>query len=360
MHILVFGNGSLSVAQQERKLCVEFAKKGHSVTLICSEKARLFDVGEVPSHPNLRILDIPFSEYRHEVFLDMCGWPPEHKLDVVLGMDQSVSPFVADFKAKHPTIRSYIMFLDLPMHVIGGQDTLNYDVGYSQRFYYWLQCSLELDGTIFNNGVAIEQYKKMYNRDAHLVFYAISNDDYLDKPIVPPTKDYVFGCNRLIKYKGTEYTFFALRRTKYKYKHVFVSGEEREIENIKALSRELSQKITLYERISEDVKMDLTYHAKVVVYPQITEWIGGLSIIEGWSVKTPGICFDYPVLRELYGDCVLYAKPRSAVDLREKIKTLYEDADLNKEMAENGYKRFKKMFTRERMAEKLLGVLTDG
>jgi len=358
MRILVFGNGSLSVAQQERKLCIEFAKKGHSVTLICNENLRIFKVGELAIHKDLTVLNIPYNEYNFERFVQETGFPQEVKFDVVLGMDQSVTPFVSEFKAR-TSIKTFIMFLDFPTHVIDGKDAFNYSLQYSQRFYYWLICSLELDGIIFNNGIAQEQYKKLYNRDSHLVFYAISDDHYIDMVAEPPTKDYVFGCNRLVKYKGTEYTLLALSNLGYTYKHAYVSGEKNETNNIMALANETKNKVVLYEKVNEEDKMDLFYNAKVVVYPQITEWIGGLSIIEGWSVKTPGVCFDYPVLRELYGDCVLYSKPRSVVDLRKNIKELYENYELNQELAKKGYKRFKKMFTREIMAGNLLKVLND-
>jgi glycosyltransferase involved in cell wall biosynthesis len=79
-----------------------------------------------------------------------------------------------------------------------------------------------------------------------------------------------------------------------------------------------------------------------------------MSIIEGWSVKTPGVCFDYPVLRELYQDCVVYAKPNSILDLREKIDMLYKDEAMQKEMAEKGYERYLQYFTPKNMAANML------
>lgn len=346
--ILVFGNGSLSVAQQERRIAIEMAKLGHKVTLLCNENYRIFELGDLLTHPNLTILNMPFSGYRYDnLVLD-------EKPDICVGMDQSVCPFVSEYKS-YEKIPGYCMFLDFPVHVINGQDLMNYNYQYAQRYYYWLQCSLELDGVFFNNGVAQEEYYKRYKKTSSLVFYAVMSDGYLDRfSEETPTKDYVFGCHRLIPYKGTDLLVKALKRLDYKYKQAFVSGDKNHLFILESLIKELSQPAEFFNKLSEPEKMFMFYNARLVVYPQITEWIGGMSIIEGWSVKTPGVCFDYPVLRELYQDCVVYAKPNSILDLREKIDMLYKDEAMQKEMAEKGYERYLQYFTPKNMAANML------
>lgn len=350
MNILVFANGSLSVAGQELKLSVEFAKLGHKVHILCNDLNKLFDVGSIEEHENLIVYNEPYSQYRYkELYI-------EDKIDVCFGMDQSVAPFVAEYKL-YTNVPSYCMFLDFPIHVIDSVDTLTYNFDYAQRYYYWISCALQLDGVIFNNAVAVEEFRRRYKRDAHLVWYAISNDDALDKlSVTQPSKDFFVGCNRLILYKGTDYTIKALKKLPYRYKHIFVSGDENHLNMLKSLCEEIDNEIIFYNKLGENEKMQMIYNARLLVYPQVTDWIGGLSIIEGWSVKTPGVCFDFPVLREIYGDAVLYAKQRSVVELRDQIRALYEDEELNKEMSQRGYDRFKKYFTRKTMAENLLKV----
>ena len=359
MNILVFGNGSLSVAQQERKLCVEFAKKGHTVHLLTTESNKLFNVGKLPKHDNLIIYDLPYGQYRYD-FL-----PVPDDIDVALGMDQSVSQFVVEYK-KRTGKRAYCMFLDFPVHVIdsGGSD---YNFDYSQRYYYWIMCGLELDGIIFNNTVAVEEFYKRYKKESHLVWYAVSNDDCYENYAGTEDwenwskdhaqGDYIAGLNRIIKYKGVHHMMEALKYLDYDYLHGFVSGDPKYMEEVYSAAKKLPQNVTFFEKNGEIEKMRLLYGAKVVVYPQITEWIGGMSIIEAWSVKTPGVCFDYPVLKELYGDCALYAKPGDPISLADKVNTLMTDNDMNLEMARNGYDRFKKHFTKEVMAQNILEVI---
>jgi len=348
MNILIFGNGTLSLAQQERKIAVKFAEQGHKTYLVCNTKRKLYDVGILPTHQNLIILDIPAESY------DVSQLSINDKIDIVLGMDQSVCPFVADYKRRFFT-KSYCIFLDLPMHVIDGKDAVNYNFNYAQRYYYWLTCGLELDSIIFNNTVAVEEFKRLYNRDAELVWYPVVEDDYLENhkdEIVD--QGYVLGCNRIIPYKGTQFLVDAIRRLPYQYKHIAVSGDTQKfIENTK---QTLGSRFSYVIQCDELDKMKFMGNAHIIVYPQVVDWIGGMSILEGMSVETPGVCFDYDVLRELYSDCVLYAKKKSVVDLRAQITKLYEDKDLYLDLKNRGYERFKKYFTREVMVNNLLKV----
>ena len=355
MKILVYGNGSLSVAQQERKLCVEFAKAGHQVHLLTDTQRRLFDVGEIEKHENLKVYHMPYSEYRFDYI------PIEEKMDVVLGMDQSVAPLCLEYQKRLKT-PAYCMYLDFPVHVVDPNGSA-YNFDYSQRFYYWIMCGLELEGVIFNNTVAVEEFFKRYRKEAHLVWYAVSNDNYLEDRKKSPladtgsTNDFIFGLNRIIPYKGMEYIMEALKHIKAPYKHAYVSADEKYFSKIKKLASELPNDITFIEKLSEQGKMEHLYNSRVVVYPQVTEWVGGMSIIEGWSTKTAGVCFDYPVLRELYDDCVLYANPKDSEDLGKKIDMLYKDNDLRNEITKKGWDRFSHHFTREAMVNSILEII---
>lgn len=356
MNILVFGNGSLSHADQEYKISLEFAELGHKVYLLRNKAKRFFDAGELKKHKNLTAVEMAYQEYRYDN-IDL-----EFKPDICLGMDQSVSPFVAEYQDK-TNIPGYCIFLDLPIHVIDGKDAVNYNPSYSQRFYYWINCALGLTGIIFNHEFTASEFTKRYKRKAHHVFYAVSNDNAWEENKEEngdPTNDFVFGCSRIIPYKRIDLACQAIKRTPYTYKHVFVNGDKDEIAKVEAIASSSTNKFVLYKSIPEAQKMSFYYNAKLTVYSQMTQWLGGLSPIEGMSVKTPGVCFDYPILRELYQDCVLYVKPGSIIQLREAITELYEDEDLNADLAEKGYNRFKQYFTRKVMAENILEIIQNG
>ncbi len=361
MNILVFGNGTLSLGQQERKICSEIAKKGHTVYILYNGDKNLFDVGKVPEEPNMHSIELPYSYYHYPNLLKALGSVKE-TINVVLGMDQSVCSYVSEYKKMNPQTPCYCMFLDLPMHVVGGKDKINYNFNYSQRYFYWLTSGLEIDGIIWNNTIAQETFKSMYNRDSYLVWYCLPEDSFFEDNYVNEAilqkKEYIIACNRLIEYKGTHLLVEAMRRLPYDYVHIAISGENMQ-EFYKNTKKAIKGNFSLIEKAGEFQKMKLIAEAYCLVYPQITEWMGGLPPTEAMSVRTPVVAFDYPVLRELYGDCVLWAKPKSISDLRKKIQLLYKDKDLYSELQIKGYDRFKKYFTKEIMAMNLLKILED-
>lgn len=347
MKILIFATGSLSIGAQELKLSIEIVNLGHTVYFLTNDKPKLFDVGHIAEIPeNLHIINVNQQEISVPNDIDAC-----------FGMDQSVADHVLHFKKSHPEVYSVCMFLDYPVHVVDDQSSLSYSFDYSQRYYYWLDAAKQLDDIVFNNSVAVEHYKKRFNKKASLIWYSISTED-----VVIPTyikEDYVVSCNRLIHYKGTDLLVDALSRLDYNYKHIGVSGELKDV-FLQRCNHAFKNRFEFFERCDENKKIELISKAKMLVYPQITDWIGGLSVLEAYSVKTPTICFDYPVLRELYEDCTIYVKQKSIIDLRKKIKELYEDKDMQKKYADKGYERYKKHFTKKIMAQNIVNLLNKG
>lgn len=338
------GQGTLSVAAQEIKLCIEIVKLGNVVYLVTNNKPKLFDVGLIEKFPD----DL------HVINLNEQQFSIPNKIDACFGMDQSVADDVLKFKKLRPEVYSVCMFLDYPAHVVDDRSSLSYNFEYSQRYYYWMDAANQLDDIVFNNSVAVDYYKKKFNKEAKLLWYSISTEN-----VVKPThikEDYIVSCNRLIHYKGTDLLIDALSRLNYKYKHIGVSGNLKEV-FLKRCNHLFKEKFEFFERCDENKKIELMSKAVMLVYPQITDWIGGLSILEAYSVKTPTICFDYPVLRELYEDCTIYAKQKSVIDLRKKICDLYEDEAMQKEFADKGHERYKKYFTKKVMAKNLMDLL---
>jgi len=347
MNFLIFGNGKLISSGIEKRIGYEIAELGHKVYLVINEET-LYETLSVRKHKNLEFICLSYNKYKFdELYI-------EEKIDICFGLDQSVSPFVAEYKNRMK-VKSFCLFLDFPVHIIDGRDRLNYDFAYSQEFYYWINCALEVDGVFFNTNIAIEEFKKRYNKEGYLISYPIVFDDayeHFNRKV--PNKDFTIGCHKLWPYKGTIFTLKALEGLGYNYSHLYSLVEKHEGNRLNKVARYANLDIDFYEKVSEYKKMEMMYNARLLIYPQITHWIGGISIIEAMSVKTPSVCFNYPILKELFGESVLYAKAENVEDLRKKIQILYKDNELNKELSEKGYKRFKDCFTIEHFVQNLL------
>jgi len=277
-------------------------------------------------------------------------------IDIVLGYSQSMAPFVSEYK-KHHKIKGYCVFFDFPVGIVDGKDTDNYDFNYSQKFYYWVNCALELDGVIFHNQYFADQFFKRYKRIPYVVhhpaFFSVE-DFFGDK-----TKEYIVGSSSVFKYKGIHLLISALSSLPYDYIHIYRNVDPPYLDSIRVSCEVQDNSFKFYKNLSSKKRSEYIYNASMLVYPQIIEWLGVGSIVDALSLKTPVICYDYPIAKELFKDKVLYAKKGSINDLRKKIKLLYEDSDLYEKLAEDGYNLYRKEYTVEKMIDRLLGVFNE-
>ena len=109
-----------------------------------------------------------------------------------------------------------------------------------------------------------------------------------------------------------------------KYKAISVSGNiEKQVEA--DAKNKLEDQFVYIKQAPEKQKLKIISNAMLLCYPQITHWVGGLSPLEAMALRTPVVCFDFPVLRELYGDCAIYAKPKDVDSLQDKILSVLND-----------------------------------
>ena len=68
----------------------------------------------------------------------------------------------------------------------------------------------------------------------------------------------------------------------------------------------------------------------------------GLTILEAMATRTPVVASDIECHREIAGDAVLYANPKSKKEMSEKIKNALESSRLRESLIEKGSKQVKK------------------
>jgi glycosyltransferase involved in cell wall biosynthesis len=356
MNILMVANGTLSVAHQELVIGAALKKAGHGVQIIHDLDFGFFNKNYLP--PPLVEDDIVKQAHG-----DYSAIKTRINPDIIFGLDQSVAPFVLTVK-QHIPRPALCMFLDFPKHVIDHGSPADYNPDYSSRYYQWLGHAMQLDNIIFNNEVAVKEWYIRENVMAELVWYPLCNLEDIAKVKKKGnalkdiyTDPYIASCHRFINYKGTEYLVKALYGIEgIKYHAVSVSGNiEKQVE---AYAKSvLSDRFIYTKRAEEQHKLEIIRGALVFCYPQITYWVGGLSSLEAMALGTPVVCYDYPVLRELYGDSVVYAEKKSVDSLQEKlVEVLNEDIDEQSVRIQKGKERIKKFFTPDVMARKLTGI----
>jgi glycosyltransferase involved in cell wall biosynthesis len=355
MKILLVGNGSLSVAHQELAIAAGLKRAGHEVQVIHDPDSGFFNKGVIPEP----LVESDIIRQQHGNYKEA---NIRYEPDVIFGLDQSVSPFVVGI-TQHIKKPSFCMFLDFPKHVIDEGSAPDYNPEYSQRYYYWLSCTESMTNVIFNNNVAVEELSKRSKKQAELVWYPLCNLDLIDKinsesedPNGRYSDPYVASCHRFIYYKGTEYLIKALYGLGVNYKAISVSGNIEQ--QVIAFGKQILGDIFFYiGKTSEEEKLKIIKNAMLLCYPQITPWVGGLSPLEAMALKVPVVCFDYPVLRELYSDCAVYAKRKDIDDLQEKLLEVLNESDETRiERANRASERIQQYFTTDVMANNLTKV----
>jgi len=349
MNIFCIGNGTLSVAHQELVIAAALKEAGHEVRITHDLRWGFFNLGMIPEPLEEKdIVKQNHGDY-NPVMPDFGGG----KVDVVFGMDQSVSPFVDTMK-KQLGCPGINMFLDFPKHVVDEGSAPDFNPEYSKRFYQWLGIANEAEGLIFNNTVAVDYAKRFLSRDIELVWYPLCNLSLINKTKAQPSDPYVASCHRFISYKGTEYLIKALYGIPIDYKAISVSGNL--LHQVKAFGEDmLEERFHHIVKAPEKEKLALIANAEVLVYPQITDWVGGLSPLEAMALRTPAICFDYPVLRELYADCAIYAEKEDVDSLQERILQVL-NGEFDESIIDRAFGRVAKYFTPNKMAEDLTKV----
>lgn len=97
--------------------------------------------------------------------------------------------------------------------------------------------------------------------------------------------------------------------------------------------------------------------AEIFLSPSLDEGFG-LPIAEAMACGLPVVTSDIPSSHEIAGSAALYADPENINDISEKLCLLATDKKLAKKLGQEGIKRAK-MFTWEKSAEKLLGIINQ-
>ena len=82
----------------------------------------------------------------------------------------------------------------------------------------------------------------------------------------------------------------------------------------------------------------------------------GFSYLESSQLRVPSLLSNIPVLKEVSGGNAIFSNPKSPKDIAEKIKKLFNDKKLHKEMGDKSYQR-SLFFSQEKFKKEFLSIL---
>ncbi|SFO87963.1 glycosyltransferase family 4 protein [Hydrogenimonas thermophila] len=144
---------------------------------------------------------------------------------------------------------------------------------------------------------------------------------------------------------------------KEKYKLVLVGFKGWNNDSIMDMINK-NNKYVHYLGFISDKELAKVYNlASLFVYPSFYEGFG-LPVLEAMACGTPVITSNVSSLPEVGGDAVVYCNPYDVVDIKNKIKMVLNNENLQEEMIKKGLKRAQE-FTWEKAAEEHIKVFKE-
>jgi len=337
-------------------LCNEFCNQGHKVTCVVQNEDSYDKENPIIPHKDIIRIDVSYKQlFTGEGILDKIQEVVfKNKFDVVFGSHAPTAPFVQHIGTKYK-IPWGIMLLDIPSDLIDA---------YRPRMKQWLKwfdVMKHADAVIFNTEIARDEYERFTGQhfsSAYVIPYAINMPEEFNLSGVDKQGNYVISVCRLTDIKNCKIIPEALKYLDMPKKYVCVGriSDPEEFEIIKQRCEEYGVEFEHHIDVTEQQKFELIRDSLALIYPQMTEYIGGLSPFEGMYCGKPIIVPDFKVLKDLYLDYPFYYDG-TALDLAKKIAFVHcstIDKQNTRLCASNQYT--KKIASFNYMAKKMLEI----
>ena len=127
--------------------------------------------------------------------------------------------------------------------------------------------------------------------------------------------------------------------------------------HIKSKKIKYNKNVEFLKNVSNDELVELYSNAKLLVFPSFYEGFG-IPPLEAMFCECPVIASNIPVIKELYGDSVLYINPFNIDSIKDKIELLLIDDKLRRKIIEKSLKKIKK-FSWIKSGAKVLDVIKN-
>lgn len=340
-------------------LCNEFCKKGHTVTCIVQQEDEYDKEHPVKEHPNLKRINLPFNTVinnRQELINRISYVLLQEKFDIIFGSHTPICPAI-QIVSKIFSIPCGIMILDIPTDLIKIQE-------WRQKCWdVWFKYLKKCDIIITNTMEARSELSKFTNielPDENVIPYAVNLEEGYDNAGIDIKGDYVITICRLTAMKNCIAIPKALSLLDTKLKYVAIGRNSGQIgggqlDIIKKYCEDHNIGFTHYNMVTEEQKYELIKNSSILIYPQDSKYIAGLTPFEAMYCGKPAIVKNYPILTNLYNKHVSYFD--TIYDLATQISVIHNfKRELLKENLITANQYMKKIATFPIMAERLLKI----
>lgn len=340
------------------QLCNELCELGHNVTCMIQGIDEYDKTNPITPHKNMEVFYIPYQEFGNPL-----AFKQKHmqkligkNFDIVFGSHVVIS---ATLRMVAETLSKPwgLMILDIPS-----------DLMITQRFRMkqWLTYFDNIkpaDVMIFNTKISRDEYYKYTNQffpNECVITYGIPTPEETFKSGMDIKGDYVISICRIVRNKNCNLIPSALGLINGIKKYVMIGSieDKNEFAYIKKLCKINKIELEHYYNITEKEKFELIKNSAMLIYPQKTPYIGGLSPWEGMYIGKPVLVPKLKVMNDLYKENVTYFENNDAISLAREISFINQvRPELTKSLKEKAAEFSKEEGSFKNMATKISNVL---
>lgn len=314
MRILYFGAESCNFVLN---LCNGFAKAGNEVVAVVQDIDEYDKENPVELHENLKRINIDYNKYFNpeEVKRILMEEMTVNRPDVIIGSHTPISPVVAEL-ARTYSIPWGIMLLDIPT------DAMMTDRNRMRSWLYWFDVMKFADTMFFNTHIARDEYLKYTNQwfpDENIIPAGTEMPEEYEGAGIEIEGDYVVSISRLTPAKNCKMIAAALSLLKKDLKYVCIGRDRGELPLIRNICKNYGVEFEHKENITQKEKFELIKNSAMVIYPQNTEYIAGLSPWEGMFIGKPTLVADMRIFKDLYKEHPIYFEQMTPESLAQKM-----------------------------------------
>ena len=331
-------------------LCNELAELGNEITCVTQDLDEYDKENPIPVHNNVTRVNLPFSTFvdPNKLVVELDEIMKYNMFDIVFGSHAPVCPAVLVAANKNKT-KCGFMLLDIPTDLMEVQEARR------KQWDFWFKFLTQADLMITNTHIARDEFTRLTDielDDSHVITYGTNMPVEFNLFGKTMKQDYVVSVCRLTPVKNCILIPKALNKLKeLDLAYIAVGRDSGQLEEIKKYCEENEIRFEHHNMVSESDKFKLISNATALVYPQSTEFIGGLSPFEGMYAGTSVIVPGLKVMLDLYHEHATYFENNSADDLARTIKNATKRIDPGKLVNANEYAKKEASF--KTMARKL-------
>ncbi len=172
----------------------------------------------------------------------------------------------------------------------------------------------------------------------------------------------VLFVGRLSTVKGVEYLIEAAKLVLPHHEDTtfVIVGRGEEGERLKALAKDLGDRITFCGHVSRQALLRLYRTSTVLVLPSFTRLEAfGVVLLEAMASETPVIASRIPGVEDVVGDGGMLVKPRDPLELARAITNMLDDPKKARTMGKNGRRRVEQNYDWKVVARQVVDVYKD-